>query len=74
MKAYRGSGCIAQLIIWPRHYMKMSGQLHSPTALPTTKRVLGTRRLGGPQSRSVRGGGEEKNSQQQWTMPSIIAL
>jgi hypothetical protein len=44
--------------------MEVSGQLHAPAALPPGKEPrhpLG-RRLGGPQSRSGRGG-EEKNSQ-----------
>jgi hypothetical protein len=41
-----------------------SGQLHAPAALPTGKSSWYPldRRLGGPQSRSGRGG-EEKNSQ-----------
>jgi hypothetical protein len=38
--------------------MEVSGQLHAPAALPPGKGS----RLGGPQSRSGRGG-EEKNSQ-----------
>jgi hypothetical protein len=42
--------------------MEMSGQLHSPAALPPRKEPLVPRRLGGPQNRSGRGG-EEKNSQ-----------
>jgi hypothetical protein len=44
--------------------MEVSGQLHDPATLPQGKNPrypLG-RRLGGPQSRSGRGG-EEKNSQ-----------
>jgi hypothetical protein len=41
--------------------MEVSGQLHAPAALPGTWYPL-DRRLGGPQSRSGRGG-EEKNSQ-----------
>jgi hypothetical protein len=42
----------------------MSGKLHAPVALPPGKkpRYPLDRRLGGPQSRSGRGG-EEKNSQ-----------
>jgi hypothetical protein len=43
--------------------MELSGQLHAPVALPPAKEpqyLLD--RLGGPQSRSGRGG-EEKNSQ-----------
>jgi hypothetical protein len=44
--------------------MEVSGQLHAPTALTSGKEPLVPldRRLGGPQSRSGRGG-EEKNSQ-----------
>jgi hypothetical protein len=44
--------------------MEVSGQLHAPAALPPGKETLVPmdRRLGGPQSRSGRGG-EEKNSQ-----------
>jgi hypothetical protein len=44
--------------------MKVSGQLHAPTALlPGTEPLVPIgRKLGGPQSRSG-GGGEEKNSQ-----------
>jgi hypothetical protein len=44
--------------------MEVSGQLHAPAALPQGKspRYPLDRRLGGPQSRSGRGG-EEKNSQ-----------
>jgi hypothetical protein len=44
--------------------MEVSGQLHAPTALPQGKEPLVSmdRRLGGPQSRSGRGG-EQKNSQ-----------
>jgi hypothetical protein len=44
--------------------MEVTGQLHAPAALPPGKDpgYLIDRRLGGPQSRSGRGG-EEKNSQ-----------
>jgi hypothetical protein len=44
--------------------MEVSGQLHSPAALPTGKEPWYPldRRLGGPQSRSEHGG-EKKNSQ-----------
>jgi hypothetical protein len=44
--------------------MEVSGKLHAPAALPPEKesRYPLDRRLGGPQSRSGRGG-EEKNSQ-----------
>jgi hypothetical protein len=44
--------------------MEVSGQLHTPAALPQGKslRYPLYRRLGGSQSRSGRGG-EEKNSQ-----------
>jgi hypothetical protein len=46
---------------WPRHQMEMSGQLHAPATLPPGKESLipSGQRLGGPQSRSGRGG-EEK--------------
>jgi hypothetical protein len=64
MKAKWGSGCIAPLILWPRHLMEVSGQFHSLAALPPGKEPCYAldRRLSGPQSRSGRGG-EEKNSQ-----------
>jgi hypothetical protein len=44
--------------------MEVSDQLHAPAALPPGKEPLVSldRKLGGPQSRSGRGG-EEKNSQ-----------
>jgi hypothetical protein len=44
--------------------MEVSGQLHTPAALPPGQeaRYPLDKRLGGPQSRSRRGGGE-KNSQ-----------
>jgi hypothetical protein len=44
--------------------MEVSGQLHAPATVPPGKEPLEPldRRLGGPQSRSGRGG-EEKNSQ-----------
>jgi hypothetical protein len=44
--------------------MEVSGQLHDPAALPPGKKPLYPldKRLGGPQSRSGRGG-EKKNSQ-----------
>jgi hypothetical protein len=44
--------------------MEVSGQIHTPAALPPRKEPWYPldRRLGGPQSRSGRGG-EEKNSQ-----------
>jgi hypothetical protein len=45
--------------------MEVSGQVHSPAALPQGKKSPWyplDRRLGGPQSRSGRGG-EEKNTQ-----------
>jgi hypothetical protein len=43
--------------------MEVSGQLHAPAALPAGKEPLVPldRKLGGPQSRSGRGG-EEENS------------
>jgi hypothetical protein len=63
MKAYWGSECIAPLILWPRHYMEVSGQLHAPAALPQGKSPCYSlyRRLGGPESRSGRGGEEESS-------------
>jgi hypothetical protein len=44
--------------------MEVSGQLHGPATLPSGKKLRYPldRRLGGPQSRSGRGG-EEKDSQ-----------
>jgi hypothetical protein len=59
-----GSGGIAPLILWPRHYMEVGDQFHAPAALPPGKEPLVPidRRLGGPQSRSGRCG-EEKNSE-----------
>jgi hypothetical protein len=52
--------------------MGVSGKLHTPAALPPRKEPLITivRRLGGPQSRSGRGG-KEKNSQ---PPPGIIVI
>jgi hypothetical protein len=60
MKTYWGSGGIAPLIL----DLEVSDQLHAPAALPQGKSPWYPldRRLGGPQSRSGRGG-EEKNSQ-----------
>jgi len=45
--------------------MEVSGQLHSPAALPQGKSPWYPldRRLGGPQSRSEHSDGEENNSQ-----------
>jgi hypothetical protein len=40
MEAYVGRGCIAPRILWPRHYMEVSGQLHAPAALPPGKEPL----------------------------------
>jgi hypothetical protein len=40
MKVYWGSGCIAPLILCPRHQMEVSGQLHAPAALPPGKKPL----------------------------------
>jgi hypothetical protein len=37
MKAYMGSGVIAPRILWPRHYMEVSGQLHALAALPPVR-------------------------------------
>jgi hypothetical protein len=51
--------------------MEVSGQLHAPATLPPGKKLWYPldRRLGGPQSRSGRGG-EEKHSQ---LLPGIEA-
>jgi hypothetical protein len=35
-----GSGGIAPRILWPQHYMEVSGQLHAPAALPPGKEPL----------------------------------
>jgi hypothetical protein len=40
IKAYWESGGIAPLILWPRHEMELSGQLHSPADLPPGKEPL----------------------------------
>jgi hypothetical protein len=40
MKAYWGSGDIAPLILWPRHKMEMSGQLHTLATLYPGKEPL----------------------------------
>jgi hypothetical protein len=40
MKAYWGSGGMAPLILWPRHEMEVSGQLHALAALPPGKEPL----------------------------------
>jgi hypothetical protein len=37
MKAYGESEGIAPLILWPRHYMEVSGQLHDPAAFSPGK-------------------------------------
>jgi hypothetical protein len=60
-----GEWGIAPIILWPRYLMEVSGQLHTPVALSPGKKnpwYRLDRRLGGPQSRSGRGG-EEINSQ-----------
>jgi hypothetical protein len=59
-----GSTDMAPRILWPRHYMEVSGQLHGPAALPQGKSPWYPldRKLGSPQNRSGRGG-EEKNFQ-----------
>jgi hypothetical protein len=64
MKTYWGSGNIAPRILDLGTRWEVSGQIHAPAALPSGKepRFPLDRRLGGPQSRSGRGG-EEKNSQ-----------
>jgi hypothetical protein len=40
MKAYWGSGCIAPLLFWPRHYVDVSGQLHAPATLTRGEEAL----------------------------------
>jgi hypothetical protein len=40
MEAYWGSGGIAPLILWPRHWMEVSGQLHAPADLLPGKEPL----------------------------------
>jgi hypothetical protein len=40
MKAYWESGGIAPLILWPRHYMEVNGQIHVPAALSPGKEPL----------------------------------
>jgi hypothetical protein len=48
MKAYWGSGGgIAPRILWRRHLMEVSAQLHAPAALPPGKRAPGTHLIGG---------------------------
>jgi hypothetical protein len=61
MKVYCSNGGIAPSILLPRHQLEVSGQLHATAALPHGRRPWYPldRMLGGPQSRSGRGG-EEK--------------
>jgi len=40
VKAYWGSGSITALIVRPRQWVEMSGQLHTPAALPQGKEPL----------------------------------
>jgi hypothetical protein len=63
MKVYWESGGIAARILWPRHEMEVSGQLHAPAALPPEKSPCYPldRRLSELQSRSGRGGEEIKS-------------
>jgi hypothetical protein len=42
-----GSGGIAPRILWPQHYMEVSGQLHAPSALPPRERPTRTHWIGG---------------------------
>jgi hypothetical protein len=64
MNVYWGSGGIAPRILDLGTRWRLSGQLYDQAALPQRKIPWYPldRRLGGPQSRSGRGG-EEKNSQ-----------
>jgi hypothetical protein len=64
MKAYWGNRCIAPLILWLRHELDVSGELHAPAAWPQGNSPWYPldRRLGGPQSRSGRRA-EEEDSQ-----------
>jgi hypothetical protein len=41
MKAYWRGGGVAPLILWPRHYVEVSGQLHALAALPLGKEPIG---------------------------------
>jgi hypothetical protein len=47
MKAYWGSGGIAPLILWPRHQIDVSGQLHAPGHFTPRERAPGTHWIGG---------------------------
>jgi hypothetical protein len=47
MKAYWESGSIAPLILWPQHYMEVSGLFHAPVALTPRDRAPGTHWIGG---------------------------
>jgi hypothetical protein len=40
MRAYWGSRGIATSILWPRHQMEVSGQLHAPAASPPWEQPL----------------------------------
>jgi hypothetical protein len=40
MKAYWGSEGMTPRIIWPRHYMEVSGQIHATAALPPRKETM----------------------------------
>jgi hypothetical protein len=69
-----GSGSIAPHILWPRQYTEFSGQLHDPAALPQGKSPWYPldRRLGGLQSQSGCGGGEENSQPLPGLEPPII--
>jgi hypothetical protein len=47
MKTYWGNGGIAPRILWSRHWMQVSGQLHALATLPPGERAPGTPRKGG---------------------------
>jgi hypothetical protein len=47
IKTYWRSGGIAPRIVWPRHYMEVSGQLDAPATLPPQERAPRTLWIGG---------------------------
>jgi hypothetical protein len=52
MESYWGSGGIAPPILWRRHYMEVSGQIHAPDLYPQGKSPSYPldRKLGGPRA------------------------